>query len=101
MENGKNVKEIKILVNWPTQPRDFSLIQLTYTPDATLPYKNMDLKKNPMIESSESTLEFIGENKAGGIAFELTDKTSGKKETLDFNLGWWLSWINYSAWNGG
>lgn len=88
-------------MNWATKPRDISLLRLIYDPSMNIEAKQMDMKKNPTIRCKEATLEFLGENSQGGIAFEFTNLVTGMKEILDFNLGWWSSWINYSAWNGG
>lgn len=53
--------------------------------------KPMDMNKNPKVACLEATLEFIGENSQGGIAFELVNIITGHKETFDLNLGWWAS----------
>lgn len=54
----------------------------------------MNMTKNPTIRCKEATLEFIGENSKGGIEFEFTNLITGTKETLDFNLGLWDSYIH-------
>jgi len=99
-ENGEAIVNFRAMINWPTAPRDFSLIQLTYAPEESIPINQINMTDHATIESKEISLEFIGQQ-GKGIAFEMTEKQTGRKEIIDFNINWWASWINYNAWNGG
>lgn len=49
-------------MNWPTKPRDISLIKFKYDPSINIRSYEMKMDKNPSIRCKEATLEFIGEN---------------------------------------